>query len=148
MWGDYPGYYTKFAIRQKRAQGVADRRNRKEQESRTAARYMRKITAQMRLDDNFSIETVAAWTPLSDINYRTAEFFITSKIPPQQELSVILEARDTIYLKAKVLRCHEFESTNCVISLHKYRYRITVAFLYESPEEQALFQNYLLLAAA
>lgn len=148
MWGDYPGYYAKYVIRQKRAHAAADRRNKKEQDARTAARYMRKVRAQIRTEDNISVESYPAWSPLSDINYRTAEFFVTDRLNPHDELSLILEYRDTIYLKAKVLRCHEYETTNRVISQQKFKYRVTLAFLYESPDEQTLFQDYLTLAAA
>ena len=148
MWGDYPGYYAKFMQRQKRQQNAVARRERKEKEARDASRYMRKIKAQFRWADNLTSTEVAAWTPLSDINYRMAEFFVSERLQPLDEVALILEAKDTIYLKAKVVRCHEYESTNRVITPFRYRYRAVVTFLYESPEEQTLFQDYLTLAAA
>ncbi len=148
MWGDYPGYYSKYVIRQKRARTATERRDRREQEQKNAARFMRKIRAQIRLGDQLETREIKAWTALSDVNYRVAEFFASDRLFPEDEVSLILEAKDTIYLRAKVIRCHEYESTHRVIAPIKYKYRVRLAFNCDSPAEQTLFQDYLASAAA
>ena len=111
---------------------------------------MRKIRAQIKISTHPSRpdETFGAWTALADVNRKIGEFFVTDKVEVGEEVALILESKETIYLRAQILRCHEFESTNRIISPTKYRYRVTVRFLYEHPDEQNVFQEYLAVAAA
>ncbi len=150
MW-DNPGYYSRQIGRQRRFQLEQDRkRNLAEAQRRATRPLMRKIRAQIKISTHPSRpdETFGAWTALADVNRKIGEFFVTDKVEVGEEVALILESKETIYLRAQILRCHEFESTNRIISPTKYRYRVTVRFLYEHPDEQNVFQEYLAVAAA
>jgi hypothetical protein len=79
---------------------------------------------------------------LNDISPKQMCLFSSTPLAPGQIAAVTIDEPRRIYVRARILGCQELDCESKVISTQAFGYRLTLAFIFESEEEERQFKSF------
>ena len=75
---------------------------------------------------------------------KEVDVFSNIKLALGDMVSLTMEAPARFFQKGKIIRCEEAQATSKIVSEVSYRYRLTVAFQFDSPEQESTVKAFVM----
>jgi hypothetical protein len=120
-----------------RVRAQANARKRERERLKTPF-HVKRVLATVQLGE----EKIDVRLILNDLTPKGMGLFSSNRFSPGDEVTIHLESPKKIAIKGKIAWCQEYEVRGKVLTAQSFSYRVGLAFVFSSPEEEQAIKAY------